>query len=128
MYTGADARTGNPRQVSRTFRGTRRQADTALSNFLTEVVKGHVPVAASATLAEYLSQLAGPHHADPFDNHRSRLPIQDQAHQRQAGQYPSGPLTAHTSTAPTGSGSTKAFTSAASTTSTRSCRRPSVRP
>ncbi len=56
VYTGADPMTGNPRQVSRTFRGTRRQADTALSNFLTEVVKGQVPVVASTNLAEYLGQ------------------------------------------------------------------------
>jgi integrase len=56
VYTGADPVSGNPRQVTRTFRGTRRQADTALSNFLTEVVKGQVPVVAWTTLAEYLGQ------------------------------------------------------------------------
>jgi integrase len=54
VYTGVDPHTGNPRQVSRTFRGTKRQADTALSNFLTEVVKGQVPLIASTTLSEYL--------------------------------------------------------------------------
>jgi hypothetical protein len=54
VYTGVDPRTGNPRQVSRTFRGTKRQADTALSTFLTEVVNGQVPLVAATTLSEYL--------------------------------------------------------------------------
>ena len=56
MYTGADPRTGTPRQISRTFGDTWREADTALTNFLTEVVKGQVPVGASATRPEYLGQ------------------------------------------------------------------------
>jgi integrase len=55
MYTGSNPRTGNPCPASRTFRDTRRRGDTAWSNFLTEVVKGQVPVVASATLSEYLS-------------------------------------------------------------------------
>jgi integrase len=54
VYTGADPVTGNPRQVTRTFRGTKRQADTALSNFVTEVVRGQVPLTGSTTLSEYL--------------------------------------------------------------------------
>jgi hypothetical protein len=35
VYTGVDPRIRNPRQVSRTLRGTKKQAETALSNFLT---------------------------------------------------------------------------------------------
>jgi integrase len=54
VYTGADPVTGNPRQVTRTFRGTKRQADTALSNFVTEVVRGQVPRMGSTTLSQYL--------------------------------------------------------------------------
>jgi integrase len=54
VYTGADPVTGNPRQASRTFRGTKRQADTALNNFVTEVVKGQVLLVQSTTLSAYL--------------------------------------------------------------------------
>jgi integrase len=54
VYTGADPVTGNPRQVTRTFRGTKRQADTALNNFVSEVVGGQVPLTGSTTLSEYL--------------------------------------------------------------------------
>ena len=59
VYTGADPITGNPRQVTRTFRGTKRQADTALSNFVTEVVRGKVPLTGSTRLGEYLDNWLG---------------------------------------------------------------------
>ncbi len=39
-YTGRDALSGKPRQVSRTFRGGARAADTALANLVAETSKG----------------------------------------------------------------------------------------
>lgn len=56
VFIGRDPVTGNPRQVTRTFRGTKKQADTALAQFVTEVANGTVPVAASATLAKFLDR------------------------------------------------------------------------
>lgn len=56
VFIGRDGSTGNPRQLSRTFRGTKKGADTALANFLTEVANGTIPIVASTTLAEYLDR------------------------------------------------------------------------
>jgi integrase len=56
VFVGSDASTGNPRQVSRTIKGTKEQADTALAGFLAEVMNGTAPVAGTATLDEYLHQ------------------------------------------------------------------------
>ena len=56
VFVGSDASTGNPRQLSRTFKGTKKQADTALAGFLSEVLNGTAPMAGSATLDEYLHQ------------------------------------------------------------------------
>jgi integrase len=56
VFAGTDPVTGNPRQLSRTFKGTKRQADTALANFVTEVVDGNAPLVGSTTLAEYLAK------------------------------------------------------------------------
>ncbi len=56
VFVGSDASTGNPRQLSRTFKGTKKQADTALAGFLAEVLNGTAPMAGSATLDEYLHQ------------------------------------------------------------------------
>lgn len=56
VFIGRDPVTGNPRQVTRTFRGTKKQADTALAQFVTEVTNGTVPLDASATLAEFLDR------------------------------------------------------------------------
>lgn len=39
-YTGRDPLTGKPRQISRTFRGGARAADTALAELVAEVAKG----------------------------------------------------------------------------------------
>lgn len=39
-YTGRDPLTGKPRQISRTFRGGARAADTALAQLVAEVAKG----------------------------------------------------------------------------------------
>jgi integrase len=56
VFIGPDPVTGNPRQVTRTFRGTKKDADTALAGFLTDVSRGSVPAVASMTVAEYLEQ------------------------------------------------------------------------
>jgi integrase len=56
IFAGRDGSTGNPRQLSRTFRGTKKEADTALASFLTEVANGANPIVASTTLAEYLDR------------------------------------------------------------------------
>lgn len=56
VFIGRDPVTGNPKQVTRTFRGTKKQADTALAQFVTEVANGTVPVAASAPLGEFLDR------------------------------------------------------------------------
>jgi integrase len=56
VFIGRDPVTGNPKQVTRTFRGTKKQSDTALAQFVTEVANGTVPVAASAPLGEFLDR------------------------------------------------------------------------
>ena len=56
VYIGDDPATGNPRQVSRTFRGTKKQADTALNAFVTEVVKGSAVATSSTTVSDYLDR------------------------------------------------------------------------
>jgi len=52
VFIGPDPVTGNPRQVSRTFKGTKKEADTALAEFVTEVSKGTAPLERSVTVAE----------------------------------------------------------------------------
>lgn len=56
VFIGRDPVTGNPRQVTRTFRGTKKQADTALAEFLTEVSSGALPVEGSTTLGAFLDR------------------------------------------------------------------------
>ncbi len=56
VFIGRDPVTGNPKQVTRTFRGTKKQADTALAQFLSEVTSGSAPLAGNATLAEFLDR------------------------------------------------------------------------
>jgi integrase len=56
VYIGDDPATGNPRQVSRTFRGTKKQADTALNAFVTEVVNGNAVTTSSSTVSDYLNR------------------------------------------------------------------------
>ena len=51
-----DPRTGNPKQVSRTVKGSKREAQKALAKFVTEVESGNVPVSASMTLADFLDR------------------------------------------------------------------------
>lgn len=56
VFIGRDPDTDNPRQVTRTFRGTKEQADTALAQFLTEVASGMVPLEASVTMSAFLDR------------------------------------------------------------------------
>jgi integrase len=56
VYIGDDPATGQPRQVSRTFKGTRKHAETALAEFVTEVAGGRTPAGGSTTLAAFLDQ------------------------------------------------------------------------
>jgi integrase len=59
VFTGSDPVTGHPRQLSRAFRGTKKQADTALAEFVAEVVNGTAPLVKSTTVAEYLDRWLG---------------------------------------------------------------------
>jgi integrase len=56
VFIGRDPVTGNPKQLTRTLRGTKKQAETALAQFVTEVSNGNVPVAASVSLGEFLDR------------------------------------------------------------------------
>ena len=56
VFVGADPVTGNPRQASRTFRGSKREADSSLARFVTEVVSGSVVSTASVTIDEYIDR------------------------------------------------------------------------
>jgi integrase len=56
VFVGSDPATGNPRQVSRTFRGTKRQSASALAGFVTEVVSGTVPASPTVTFGEYIDR------------------------------------------------------------------------
>ena len=57
VVTGYDSKTGNPRQaLGQTFKGTKKQADTALAAFVTEVTNGTASLDASATVNTFLDQ------------------------------------------------------------------------
>jgi integrase len=56
VYIGGDPVTGNPRQASRTFKGTKRQAESALAEFVGEVVNGTAPLGRSTSLTEFLER------------------------------------------------------------------------
>jgi integrase len=56
VFIGPDPVTGNPRQVSRTFRGTKKEADSALATFVTDVINGNAPMAGSTSVAEFLDR------------------------------------------------------------------------
>lgn len=53
VFTGIDPGTGNPRQATRTFRGTKKQADSALAELVRDLGKGIV-TSDTSTLAEFL--------------------------------------------------------------------------
>jgi integrase len=53
VFTGTDAVTGNPRQATRTFHGSKKQADSALAEFV-HALGGGTITTDSSTVAEYL--------------------------------------------------------------------------
>jgi integrase len=55
VFIGPDPGTGNPRQATRTFRGTMKQADTALAEFVRDLGKGEISTDDS-TLGEFLER------------------------------------------------------------------------
>ncbi len=56
VYIGHDPATGRPRQATRTFRGSKRQAQTGLAEFVAECCNGRLPVGGSITVSAYLDQ------------------------------------------------------------------------
>jgi integrase len=52
VFIGDNPVTGNPAQATRTFRGTKRQADTALAEFVAQAAQEGVPAASTTTLAD----------------------------------------------------------------------------
>ncbi len=55
MFIGTDPVTGNPRQATRTFRRTKKQADSALAEFVRDLGKGAVS-SDSSTVSEVLDR------------------------------------------------------------------------
>ena len=55
VVTGYDAE-GRPKQLSRTVQGTKRQAQSALAKFVTEVGQGTAPLSGSLTFGRYLEE------------------------------------------------------------------------
>jgi hypothetical protein len=56
VFTGRDA-AGRPVQVTRTFKGTKRQAQSALARFVSDVESGQAPLARdTTTVAELLDR------------------------------------------------------------------------
>jgi hypothetical protein len=56
VFIGTDPVTRNPRQVSRTIRGTEQQADSALAELVTELASTSTPLHCSTSLDEYLER------------------------------------------------------------------------
>ncbi len=55
VFMGTDPVTGNPRQATRTFRGTKKQADSALAELVRDLGKG-VFASDTSTLSEFLDR------------------------------------------------------------------------
>ncbi len=55
VFIGTDPLTGNPRQATRTIHGTRKQADSALAEFVRDLTRGNLSTDAS-TVEEYLDR------------------------------------------------------------------------
>lgn len=55
VFIGTDPVTGNPRQATRTFRGTKKQADSALAEFVRDIGRGEVSTD-SSTVREFLER------------------------------------------------------------------------
>jgi integrase len=56
VYVGNDPVTGNPRQATRTFKGGKRAAQTALAKFVTELKEGQAPISGATTVGALLDQ------------------------------------------------------------------------
>ena len=84
VVTGYDAE-GRCQQLSRTVRGTRRQAQSALPKFVAEVGQGTAPLSGRPTFGCYLEQRWLPH-ADAVreptaaEGHRARVNSQIKSH------------------------------------------------
>jgi hypothetical protein len=48
---------GNPRQVSRTFKGSKKRGDSTLAALVASTVTGNAPIGASSTLVEFLDRV-----------------------------------------------------------------------
>lgn len=55
VFIGTDPVTGNPRQATRSFRGTKKQADSALAGLVRDLGQGVVALDTSS-LAEFLDR------------------------------------------------------------------------
>jgi hypothetical protein len=55
VFVGSDP-AGNPLQVTRTCKGTKKQADTALAEFVAQTVNGGAPLLRSTNLEEFLDR------------------------------------------------------------------------
>jgi integrase len=71
VFIGTDPVTGNPRQATRTFRGSKKQADTALAEFVRDLTKGAV-TSDSSTVSEFLERWL-----DHISSSRSPTTIRD---------------------------------------------------
>jgi integrase len=56
VVVGYDPKTGNPRQLSKTVRGTKRTADSELARFVADAEAGNVALSAGLTVAQYLDR------------------------------------------------------------------------
>ena len=56
VLAGYDAVSGNPRQVSKTVRGTKKEAESALRHFVSEVEYGTAPLDGSTSLDAFLER------------------------------------------------------------------------
>lgn len=56
VYIGDDPLTGRPRQATRTFKGTKKHASTALAEFVAECANGLAPTVGAPTVSAYLDQ------------------------------------------------------------------------
>ena len=52
---------GTPRQISQTFRGSEKAADTALAALVTKTTLGTAPISATTTVRQYLEDVCLPH-------------------------------------------------------------------
>jgi integrase len=75
-YAGRDQANGKPRQVSRIFRGGKREANRALALLVTEIDQGkHVGTAANVTtlISEYLRHVKRTKDIETYESYRMKL-------------------------------------------------------